>query len=416
MRKGDEMSQNTPLVSFGALLETMRATPPEIAFLVKGGTGIGKSALAHQLGTDLELDVIDLRLAARTEGDMLGMIDRRALEEDGITCFSPPGWLRRACSKPVILLLDELNRALPSVMNCVFQLIYDRQLSEGRDGLPYQLHPQTRVIVCINEGNEFTGTHEMDPALNRRFATCVLDASFSAWKKWAQGKDKNGNQNVDDLIIEFLTTNTSFWAPDPSKFASDVFPTPASWHRLSRSLCRSKSEDPTAFDWAPSQNCGARAPQSVETFTRMMVGNAAGASFLGFVESFKSNVRVDEIVLKPENWSGSEEDWRKQQRKLVALAKKMKMEEQANLAEGYMSEKNGAEAWLAEGKITPQELLESTKILLGAIPKEQRRTVLSHFTKSITKAGLSRDQLVPLLNEAMALTTGESPKAVKNGK
>jgi hypothetical protein len=408
--------QNTPLVSFSALLDTMRATPPEIAFLVKGGTGIGKSALAHQLGTDLELDVIDLRLAARTEGDMLGMIDQRALEEDGITCFSPPGWLRRACTKPVILLLDELNRALPSVMNCVFQLIYDRQLSEGRDGLPYQLHPQTRVIVCINEGNEFTGTHEMDPALNRRFATCVLDASFPAWKKWAQGKDKNGNQNVDDLIIEFLTTNTAFWAPDPAKFQSDVFPTPASWHRLSRSLCRSKSEDKTAFDWAPSRNCGTRAPQGVETFTRMMVGNSAGASFLGFVETFKSNVRLDEIMLKPEGWTGTEEEWRKHQRKLVALAKKMKMEEQATLAEGYMGEKNGAEIWLAENRLTPEELFESTKLLLGAIPKELRRSVLQHFTKCLAKAGIPRNQLLPILKESMELMTNESPKAEKNGK
>ena len=45
--------------------------PAEIAILIQGPTGIGKSHLVHAIGADLELPVVDRRLSQMSEGDKI---------------------------------------------------------------------------------------------------------------------------------------------------------------------------------------------------------------------------------------------------------------------------------------------------------------------------------------------------------
>ena len=118
--------------------------PAEIAVLIQGPTGIGKSYLVKDIAAGLELPVVDRRLSQMSEGDMVGLPEL----VEGTTRFCPPDWYARACREPVVLFMDELNRATPEVIQAAFQIVLDRELNG------HQLHPDTRVFAAVNVGAE----------------------------------------------------------------------------------------------------------------------------------------------------------------------------------------------------------------------------------------------------------------------
>ena len=90
--------------------------PPDISVLAMGATGIGKSQIFKKIADNLDIPLIDRRLAQMTEGDIIGLPEL----VDGVTRFAPVDWLLRACREPVVLLLDEPNRATTEVQQCAF--------------------------------------------------------------------------------------------------------------------------------------------------------------------------------------------------------------------------------------------------------------------------------------------------------
>ena len=72
-------------------LKVAPALPPDIAILVRGPHGIGKSQLFRQVAEKLgfsQADFIDRRLSQMTEVDLLGLPELT----DGVTRFAPPDW------------------------------------------------------------------------------------------------------------------------------------------------------------------------------------------------------------------------------------------------------------------------------------------------------------------------------------
>ena len=147
--------------------------PADIAILVRGPHGIGKSQIFRQIAKNLGFaaeDFIDRRLSQMTEGDLLGLPELT----DGVTRFAPPDWFMSACKAPKVVLLDEFNRATPEVMQCGFQIVLDHELNG------WKLHPETRVYAAINASAEYT-VNEMDPALLDRFWTIDLEPTVEDW-------------------------------------------------------------------------------------------------------------------------------------------------------------------------------------------------------------------------------------------
>ena len=87
--------------------------PAEIAVLMRGPTGVGKSFLGKAVADSLELPFIDVRGSTMSEGDVGGYPDVEGMKENGIMTFCMPSWFIRACNEPVVLMLDELNRSSP---------------------------------------------------------------------------------------------------------------------------------------------------------------------------------------------------------------------------------------------------------------------------------------------------------------
>ena len=164
--------------------------PSNVSVCIIGPHGIGKSQAVYQLGTEaFDLPVIERRLSQMSEGDMIGLPELK----EGVTRFAPPDWYKWACDKPVVLFLDELNRATDEIQQAAFQIVLGRELNG------HKLHPETRVYVAVNHGSEYN-VNDMDPALLDRFWTIELKPTVEDWLTWAE-------DTVHPYVREFIKQN-----------------------------------------------------------------------------------------------------------------------------------------------------------------------------------------------------------------
>ena len=67
--------------------------------MLRGRHGVGKSELVYQVGSDLDLPVVERRASQMTEGDLVGL----PRTDGDVTSFCPPDWLAAACNRAVLL-------------------------------------------------------------------------------------------------------------------------------------------------------------------------------------------------------------------------------------------------------------------------------------------------------------------------
>jgi hypothetical protein len=255
--------------------------PADIAVLMRGPTGVGKSHLAKAVAIELDLPFIDVRGSTMSEGDVGGYPDIEGMKESGVMTFCMPSWFMRACSEPVVLMLDELNRSLPGVQQSFFQLVLDRELGNDKNGVPYRLHPETRVIAAVNHGAEYD-VNDMDPALLRRFWVCDLEPTGEDWINWAV------DNSLDKVLIDFIRENPAHLRVDPGAVEpGTIVPTPASWHRLNDSLVH--------MGFAPAKICGTK-PAVLYPTAMGFVGTEAAIAFTEFVKGYEKVITADDVL------------------------------------------------------------------------------------------------------------------------
>jgi hypothetical protein len=255
--------------------------PADIAILMRGPTGVGKSHLAKAVAAETGLPFIDVRGSTMSEGDVGGYPDVAGMAETGVMTFCMPSWFMRACKEPVLLMLDELNRSLPGVQQSFFQLVLDRELGNDKTGTPYRLHPGTRVIAAVNCGSEYD-VNDMDPALLRRFYVCDLEPTNEDWLEWA------GDAGIDRVLMDFIRQEPAHLRVDPSSVEpGTICPNPASWDRLNGTLVHA--------NLAPSDVCGTT-PPGFYALSLGFVGTEAAISFVDFVKNYEKVVSAEDVL------------------------------------------------------------------------------------------------------------------------
>jgi hypothetical protein len=210
-------------MSIKTFLTVAEVLPVDTSVLLRGPHGIGKSQVVRQVAKAFNLPVIDRRLSQMTEGDMVGLPST-----DGeVTRFNPPDWYKNACTKPVCLFLDEINRATPEVMQAAFQVVLDRELNG------WKLHSETRVFAAVNNSAAYT-VNEMDPALLDRFWVIDLQPTVEDWVTWAR------DGHVHDIITDFIAANDRWLDSPKDAEPGKVSPSRRSWERLSNALVRAE--------------------------------------------------------------------------------------------------------------------------------------------------------------------------------
>jgi hypothetical protein len=255
--------------------------PPHIATLMRGPTGVGKSQLAKACAEDLGLPFIDVRGSTMSEGDVGGYPDIEGMKKNGIMTFCMPSWFIRACKEPCVVMLDELNRSLPGVQQSFFQLVLDRELGNDEDGVPYRLHPESRIFAAVNHGAEYD-VNDMDPALLRRFWVVDLKPTHEDFIRWAN------ESGLDKVLIDFIRQNPAHLRVDPSQVeAGTVCPNPASWHRLDQTLCH--------MSLAPATLAGNKSPL-LYPVAQGFVGTEAAIAFNEFVVKYEMVISAEDIL------------------------------------------------------------------------------------------------------------------------
>ncbi len=174
------------------LLNILEETPATQNIMLMGKHGIGKSQILETFFSSRGCKVVSLFLGQMSDpGDLIGIPHKN--EETGHTDFLPPYWFPTDDS-PIVLFLDELNRARPEVLQTIMDLALNRKLA-GRS-----LPAGSRIISAINNGEEYQLT-DLDPALVSRFNIYEFVPSVQDWLLWAS---KNG---VDNRITSYISEN-----------------------------------------------------------------------------------------------------------------------------------------------------------------------------------------------------------------
>ena len=198
-------------------------TPATQNIMLVGKHGIGKSRILEDFFAARGEKVVTLFLGQMSDpGDLIGLphLD----EKTGRTEFMLPYWFPTD-GKPVVLFLDELNRARPEVLQTVMDLTLNRKLA-GKS-----LPQGSRIISAVNGGSEYQLT-ELDPALVSRFNIYEFAPSVEDWINWARGA------GVDSRIVSFIEANSEFLDGEAADFgygteSLERTPDRRSWERVS---------------------------------------------------------------------------------------------------------------------------------------------------------------------------------------
>jgi len=163
-----------------ALLDQM-PNPP--ALMVYGPPGIGKTTVLKRFAEDRGYDLRVKHLSRMDTTDWSG-IPRTG---DGVeyTEFLPINLFQKTTKKKIVIFFDELNTALPQVLNAALDVILEKKGDGARATLP----PETIIVAAGNLGEE-DGTYveELSSAVKTRMIQVEFDTSDARdqWLRWAK--------------------------------------------------------------------------------------------------------------------------------------------------------------------------------------------------------------------------------------
>ena len=195
--------------------------------LLRGRHGVGKSCVVYQTANTMGLPVVERRASQMTEGDLVGL----PVIEGNVTTFNPPDWFKQACDEPVLLFLDEVDRATAEVRQGIFELTDSRKLNG------HVLHPETLVFAAVNGGEhgEQYQVGEMDPAELDRWTVFDVEPTVEDWLGWAKN-------NVNEIVWDFINQNHNHLEHKGDFEPNKVYPSRRSWVRLSDALLSMNGE------------------------------------------------------------------------------------------------------------------------------------------------------------------------------
>ncbi len=246
----------------------LESTPPSHNIMLSGKHGIGKSQIITNFFETKGMKVVALFLGQMSDpGDLIGLPNKD--EETGKTVFMPPYWFPTD-GQPVVLFLDELNRARPEILQTIMDLALNRRLA-GRE-----LPPGSRIVSAVNDGEEYQLT-DLDPALVSRFNIYNFKPTAGEWLLWAT------QAGLDKHVTDFIENNNRMLDGDGSVTDSsstlEKTPDRRGWERVSDIL----KHTPT-----------------VNATTKKVVAGIVGAKAAAeFFESFSQNSLISgESILK----------------------------------------------------------------------------------------------------------------------
>lgn len=224
----------TPNKAKNALRHAMRRKRPVFLW---GPPGIGKSDVVKQIADTFDAPMIDVRLSLWEPTDIKG-IPYFDSNQNKMVWGQPselPDDEFASKYENVVLFLDEMNSAAPSVQAAAYQLILNRRVGE------YRLPDNVMIIAAGNREADKGVTYRMPSPLANRFVHLEMAVSFDDWFQWAV------NNNIHADVVGYLQfAKQDIYTFDP-KAGSRSFATPRSWTFVSE-LLEDSLDDGTTTD------------------------------------------------------------------------------------------------------------------------------------------------------------------------
>jgi MoxR-like ATPase len=215
-----------------------------------GPPGIGKSSLIHQIADELDMSVLDLRLAQLEPTDLRGVPmpnnktgradwylpgfwptaaeqdterevevqetskDKNGKEVTKTVKKSVPVKKGYSTTGPCIVFLDEIEKAPVSVKNASLQLVLDRAIGT------YQLPKDCPIVCAGNREEDGCFSAPLGSALSNRMIHLDVEPNVEAWAAWAR------DNNVSEDVIGFLHFKSDLLYKQTDDHA---FPSPRTW-------------------------------------------------------------------------------------------------------------------------------------------------------------------------------------------
>lgn len=234
---------------------------------------------------DMGMPVVERRLSQMTEGDMIGLPRETQVDGQDCTQFRPCDWIIQACHFPVVLFLDERNRALDGVKQSVFQIADSKAFYGNR------LNPETQVVVAENIGEAYQ-VQQNDPAETSRWVTIQLEPSFTEFIAYA--KDR-----VDPAVIEFLRGSPKSLEYTGVYEPNKKYPDRRSWIKF--------AQEAQSLGFFEDDNPGLL----LRTLANGYLGMDVGPQFYTFIRDRERQVKATDVL----------KDWKKAKQRLAKHGK-----------------------------------------------------------------------------------------------
>lgn len=234
--------------------------------LVLGQAGIGKTEIPQQIAAELGFQAHVLDLSVLEAPDLVGL---PIITEKRQVVYATPEHLPRVTDggKPIVLIVDELDKAKPELQNPMLSLFQTHMLN----GIKFNIQA---IVATGNLPDEGAFSQPISHALTNRCKVYRVETNFDAWQENA------ANRGVNALVIGFLGKNQEMLSRpsvegDPTAYTR---PSPRSWTQAAAEL------DATMAPGALAQH------RSVEFQTLLVagrVGMEAATKFRVWLEHYR---------------------------------------------------------------------------------------------------------------------------------
>jgi ATPase family associated with various cellular activities (AAA) len=227
------MSDSRTVTAVQARKSLLRAFKVQRPLFLWGPPGIGKSELVEGITKELGGLMIDLRLGQMEPTDIRGIpfYNKDIGKMDWAEPVELPDEATASQYPVVVLFLDELNSAAPSVQSAAYQLILNRRIGK------YKLPNNVVMVAAGNRESDKGVTYRMPTPLANRFIHQEMKVDFPSWQEWAV------NNNINKDVVGYLSFAKQDLYDFDAKSASRAFATPRSWTFVSQLLDEEEDND-----------------------------------------------------------------------------------------------------------------------------------------------------------------------------